>query len=104
MIPVVLNSTQLNPPLYSTQLKVIKWGPTLLTLLQHFLVLVLSLHNKHFFNKLWNLHSPHTHHASHQKIRTAEPTEKIGPTATTKTIGPTSPNKNSGLPRPPILS
>ena len=27
MIPVVLNSTQLNPPLYSTQLKVIRWGP-----------------------------------------------------------------------------
>jgi hypothetical protein len=26
MIPVVLNSTQLNPPLYSTQLKVIRWG------------------------------------------------------------------------------
>ncbi len=29
MIPVVLNSTQLNPPLYSTQLKVIRWGPAL---------------------------------------------------------------------------
>jgi hypothetical protein len=27
MIPVVLNSTQLNPLLYSTQLKVIRWGP-----------------------------------------------------------------------------
>jgi hypothetical protein len=27
--PVVLNSTQLNPPLYSTQLKVIRWGPGL---------------------------------------------------------------------------
>jgi hypothetical protein len=27
MIPVVLNSTQLNPPLYSTELKVIRWGP-----------------------------------------------------------------------------
>jgi hypothetical protein len=27
MIPVVLNSTKLNPPLYSTQLKVIRWGP-----------------------------------------------------------------------------
>jgi hypothetical protein len=27
MIPVVLNSTQLKHPLYSTQLKVIRWGP-----------------------------------------------------------------------------
>jgi hypothetical protein len=30
MPPVVLNSTQSFPPLYSTQLKVIRWGPGLI--------------------------------------------------------------------------
>ena len=50
MIPVVLNSTQLNPLLYSTQLKVIRWGPDWNTVSISSLEIETRLMNERFVN------------------------------------------------------